>query len=91
MVITPRSDTVAIATGKWKQGDFRLGGHELRRRQHCHRAIGDRNGLCDRHGLPRGAFDIRLRNGAAPATNPGTVYVDSNLGGTAGPFTIPNG
>ncbi len=38
-----------------------------------------------------GAFDIRLRNGAAPRTNPGTVYVDSNLGGTAGPFTIPNG
>ena len=38
-----------------------------------------------------GAWDLRLRNGAAPRTNPGTVHVDSNLGGTAGPFTVTNG
>jgi hypothetical protein len=38
-----------------------------------------------------GVYDFRLRNGAAPATNPGTIYVVSNGGGVAGPFTVARG
>jgi hypothetical protein len=36
-------------------------------------------------------YDIRARNGQAPATNPGTIYVKSSLGGITGPFTVSNG
>ena len=38
-----------------------------------------------------GEYDFRLRNGAAPATNPGSIYVESDGGGVAGPFTVANG
>ena len=37
------------------------------------------------------AFDIRLRTGAAPATNPGRIFIKSSGGGVAGPFTVTNG
>jgi hypothetical protein len=37
-----------------------------------------------------GEYDIRLRNGAAPATNPGRIFVESDSGGVAGPFTVTN-
>jgi hypothetical protein len=36
-------------------------------------------------------YDIPLRNGAAPATNPGRIWVTSDGGGVAGPFTVANG
>ena len=38
-----------------------------------------------------GEYDIRLRNGAAPPTNPGRIFVESNGGGVAGPFVVANG
>jgi hypothetical protein len=42
--------------------------------------------------LPRAAaFDIGLRTGAAPATNPGRIVIKSSGGGVAGPFTVANG
>jgi hypothetical protein len=37
---------------------------------------------------PGGTWSIRLRNKAAPAANPGSVWIASNNGGTAGPFTL---
>jgi hypothetical protein len=38
-----------------------------------------------------GTYDIRARNAAAPATNPGKIYVVSENGGVAGPFTVAQG
>jgi hypothetical protein len=38
-----------------------------------------------------GEWDVRLRNGASPATNPGRIFVESSMGGVAGPFTVSNG
>jgi hypothetical protein len=38
-----------------------------------------------------GVYDLRFRDGAAPATRPATIYVVSSLGGVAGPFTVANG
>jgi hypothetical protein len=38
-----------------------------------------------------GTYDIRVRNAAAPATNPGKIYVVSENGGQAGPFTVAAG
>jgi hypothetical protein len=38
-----------------------------------------------------GVYDLRFRDGQAPATRPATIYVVSSLGGVAGPFTVANG
>jgi hypothetical protein len=38
-----------------------------------------------------GTYDIRVRNAAAPAANPGRIFVVSANGGKAGPFTVANG
>jgi hypothetical protein len=35
-----------------------------------------------------GTYDIRARNANAPASNPGKIYVVSENGGVAGPFTV---
>jgi Fibronectin type III domain/Chitobiase/beta-hexosaminidase C-terminal domain len=35
-----------------------------------------------------GTYDIRARNAAAPAVNPGKIFVVSENGGVAGPFTV---
>jgi hypothetical protein len=43
-------------------------------------------------GTTGGAFELRFRNGAAPATNPTPIFIESNLGGTTTVgFTVPNG
>jgi hypothetical protein len=36
-------------------------------------------------------YDIRLRNGSVPTRNPGRIWVTSDGGGVAGPFTVANG
>jgi hypothetical protein len=38
-----------------------------------------------------GAYAVRLRDNAAPSTNPGRIFVESNMGGVAGPTTVTNG
>src|SRR6185436_13193820 len=38
-----------------------------------------------------GAWEVRLRNGNVPATNPGRIFAKSNGGGLAGPFTVTLG
>ena len=38
-----------------------------------------------------GDYDLRMRNGNAPTTNPGRIYVESNNGGVAGPVVVSNG
>ena len=36
-----------------------------------------------------GTFTLRNRSTVAPFnTNPGTIWLESSLGGTAGPFTV---
>jgi hypothetical protein len=37
-----------------------------------------------------GDYSLRVRNAAAPATNPGRIFVKSDRGGIAGPFTVRN-
>jgi hypothetical protein len=37
-----------------------------------------------------GVYTLRLRNAAAGTTNPGSVWIESTLGGTAGPVTVVN-
>ena len=86
-------DQVSIAKATWKAGDFRVtGGGSLTGatvRLHTGSLSGPVLGSAVvAAGVPAGTFDIRLRNGAAPATRPATVWVESSAGGTAGPFAV---
>ncbi len=91
VTITPRNDVVTVASARWKAGDFRVTG------------TGAINGAVitvrwiTSAGVPRsatttvvaGAWDLRLRNGAAPAApGPAQIFVDSSQGGTFGPFNV---
>jgi hypothetical protein len=101
---TQVTDRVTIGVARWKAGDFRVtgtgsvigaivtvrpalaaGGIDRSR------SLGSATVTAAAAPAVGGEYDIRLRNGAAPATNPGRIYVESNGGGVAGPFTVANG
>ena len=87
VVITPRSDAVSITTAKWKPGDFRVTGTATT----VGSTVTIRNATGTVYGRATvavgGTYDFRLRAGV-PTVKPPTVFVDSNLGGTAGPFNV---
>ena len=92
VLVTPQADTVTIATARWKVGDFRVtgGGTVVGStiKVHAGSLSGPVLGSALVTAGPPPAFSMRQTNAAAPATNPGIVWVESSLGGTAGPFTI---
>jgi hypothetical protein len=101
-VTTPAAtDRVTIGTARWKAGDFRVGGtgsvngNTVRiyysKTVNGAVVIDEARPIGTATAITANAFDIRLRNGAAPATNPGRIFVKSSGGGVAGPFTVTNG
>jgi hypothetical protein len=101
VVITPSSDRVTIGTAKWKTGDFRATGTSSTVGGTITiRSAPNAAGQVTVYGTATvtaaaapetgGVWDFRLRAGV-PTTNPGRIFADSNRGGTAGPFTVPNG
>lgn len=97
--VTPVPGQVVIATARWRAGDFRVTGadsligttvtlYTVAANGQPGTALG--SGVVTAAAAPAtgGAFDIRLRNGAAPATNPGRIFAVSTDGGIAGPFTV---
>lgn len=97
VVISPRSDTVVITSARWRSGrEFRVGGTSatigsIITVRSAPNAAGVVNVLGTATVAALGTWDLRIRGGNVPRTNPGTVFADSNLGGTAGPFTVVNG
>jgi len=87
VVITPRSDVVSISSAKWKIGDFRIGGTSTT----VGAVVTVRTATGVIYGTATvaagGVYDVRNRTGV-PAAKPATIFVDSNMGGTAGPFTV---
>jgi hypothetical protein len=90
--VTPRNDTVTIATAKWKAGDFRITGTGA-----IDGAIITVRGVLVPGGavtnlgsvqVVAGAWDLRLRNAAAPAVRPPSVVAISTAGANVGPFTV---
>ncbi|WP_461172211.1 fibronectin type III domain-containing protein [Arthrobacter sp. Z1-9] len=94
--VIPVPDRVTIASATWKPGDMRVSGSgsvagatiTIRRangtlvsRVNVAAAVAPATG---------GTWSLRLRDNAAGTTNPGTLYIESNLGGTAGPVTVTN-
>jgi len=94
---TATTDRVTIGTARWKAGDFRVGGTGSVNGNtvQIYRANADgtisTQAIGTATAVTANAFDIRLRNGAAPAANPGRIFIKSSGGGVAGPFTVTNG
>jgi hypothetical protein len=104
LVPTKVTDTVTIGTATWKSRDFRVrgtgslvGAIVTIRPQTSTGAIDRTRSLGSAQVVPAvapatgGEYDIRMRDANAPATNPGKIYVESDSGGVAGPFTVTNG
>jgi hypothetical protein len=96
------TDAVTIGTAKWKSRDFRVTGSgsavgaflEVRNAT----ATGPGTTVLARGQVEppavagqNGTYDIRARDANAPAVNPGKIYVVSENGGQAGPFTVAAG
>ncbi len=103
LVPTKVTDTVSIGTATWKSGDFRvtgtgsLVGAIVTVRPATSTGTIDRTKSLGTAQLTPaappatgGTYDIRLRNGNAPATNPGKIFVESDSGGVAGPIVPAN-
>ena len=86
VVITPHADTLSVSKATWKPGDFRVvgagatPGSTITVRPANGTPIGTFTAAAD------GSFDLRVRNNRLG--NPGNIYVDSNMGGTAGPIKV---
>jgi hypothetical protein len=104
LVPTRVTDRVTIGVAKWKVGDFRVvgtgslvGAIVTVRPATASGEIDRTKSLGSGQVVPAvapatgGEYDIRMRNGSAPATNPGKIFVESDSGGVAGPFVVANG
>lgn len=96
VLVTPAVDQVAVGTAKWKAGDFRITGVDSLVGTVITIHSGSLNGpvlttVAVTAAAPPatgGVFDARLRNGAAPASRPATIAIESNQGGTTAPFPV---
>jgi hypothetical protein len=101
---TAITDRVTIGRAQWKVGEFRITGTGSVANAIVTVRYAKADGTIDRLRAPLGTatvinagtpaggdYELRLRNGAAPATNPGRIFVESNMGGIAGPATVTNG
>jgi hypothetical protein len=104
LVPTKVTDRVTIGQATWKSRDFRVRGTASVvgaivniRPQTATGAIDRTKSLGSAEVVPAvapetgGEYDIRMRDGNAPPANPGKIYVESDGGGVAGPFTVTSG
>ena len=96
--ITPVPDRIAVSLAQWKSRDFRVNGTSTAVGGTVTIRVGNATGAVlgrvtvTAAAAPEtgGVFTLRLRDGQAPAANPGVIYVESTLGGTAGPIAVVN-
>lgn len=90
--ITPRTDTVTIASARFKANDFRVSGTgAINGATILVRGLHPTTGVMTTYGqatVVAGAWEVRLRNGAAPTAAPTQVFADSNQGATVGPTPV---
>jgi Chitobiase/beta-hexosaminidase C-terminal domain/Fibronectin type III domain len=103
LVPTKITDRVTITSARWKSGDFRVVGTgsqvgafvtiygQTAGKIDHEKKYGTQQVVAAAAPATGGDYDFRLRNGAAPASNPGNIYVESDGGGVAGPFAVSNG
>jgi hypothetical protein len=96
--VTPVPDRVTIGLAQWKSGDLRIEGSSsvigglvtIRVGGPAGRVLSQANVTAAAAPATGGAYSLRLRNAAAGTTNPGTIWIESSLGGTVGPFVVAN-
>lgn len=96
--VTPVPDRVAVSSAQWKSGDFRISGTgsvvgatvTIRVGGPTGRLLGQVAVTAAAAPATGGEFSLRLRNVAAGTTNPGSIYAESTVGGTAGPVLVTN-
>jgi hypothetical protein len=96
LTVTRITDQVTITQATWKAGDFRVVGTDsavgaivtIRAGSPTGTVLGQAAVTAAAPPAVGGDFTLRLRNGAAPAQKPATIYAVSNNGGIAGPFTV---
>ncbi|MDR6416389.1 fibronectin type III domain-containing protein [Pseudarthrobacter sulfonivorans] len=96
--VTPVPDRVTIGQAQWKSGDMRISGTSnviggivtIRVGGPAGRVLGQVNVTAAAAPATGGEYFLRLRNAAAGTTNPGTVWIESTVGGTAGPVAVVN-
>jgi hypothetical protein len=95
VLVTPTVDRVTIGTAKWKAGDFRVtgtgsvvGATVIVHAGSLAGPVLTATTVVAAAPPAIGDFDGRPRNAAAPATSPGVIWIESNQGGVAGPFTV---
>ncbi|MFZ4718482.1 MAG: fibronectin type III domain-containing protein [Ilumatobacteraceae bacterium] len=92
VTITPRGDTVAIASARFRASEFRITGTgAIEGAIVTVRGVNPATGVMTTYGrviVVAGAWDLRLRNGQVPVNPPTSVFADSNQGATAGPTAV---
>lgn len=90
VVVTPRAgDTVAVTRATWKVGDFRIDGSGTVDGSTVTVHTGSAGGpVIGTATVTAGVWTLRLRNAAAGATRPASLWIESTLGSTAGPIAV---
>jgi hypothetical protein len=96
--VVPVTDRVTIGVAQWRTGDLRIDGTSsvVGSTVTVHvggptgRVLGQAAVTAAVAPATGGVYSLRLRNAAAGTTNPGTVWIESTLGGTAGPKAVAN-
>lgn len=88
--VTPvAGDTAAVTRAVWKTGDFRIDGTSTVNGSVIRVHTGSLNGpvIGIAPATATNLWSLRLRNAAAGPSRPASLWIESTLGGTAGPFT----
>ena len=90
MTVTPvPGDSITVTKARFKNGDFRVDGTGTVDNAVVTIHSGSLGGTAlGTATVNAGVWTLRLRNGAAPASNPGPIWVESTLGSTVGPIAL---
>ncbi|CAI3798043.1 fibronectin type III domain-containing protein [Pseudarthrobacter sp. MM222] len=96
--VSPAPDKVTIALAQWKTGDLRVEGTgtvvgsivSVRAGGPGGRVLGQVAVTAAAPPAIGGVWSLRLRNAAAGTSNPGTLWIESTVGGAAGPTLTVN-
>jgi hypothetical protein len=96
--VTPVPDNVTIASATWRSGDMRISGSSsvvggtitIHVGGPTGRVLSQASVTAAVAPATGGTWTVRLRDNAAGTTNPGSLWIESTLGGTAGPLSVSN-
>jgi Chitobiase/beta-hexosaminidase C-terminal domain/Fibronectin type III domain len=89
VTVNVRAGDNVTATATWKAGDFRVTGTGTVNNSRITIRLNSRAGrVLGTVTVAAGVWQLRLRDGAAPATRPTSLWIDSSMGAMLGPVTV---